>query len=76
MAENPYSYDEPKSPARRGGVDVVTLVVGIATLLVSGYVLTDGASWLPTFDFRWIVAGGAVFIGVLMLASSFGRRRR
>ncbi|GAA3538682.1 hypothetical protein GCM10022222_22840 [Amycolatopsis ultiminotia] len=76
MAENPYSYDEPKAPARRRGVDPFTLIIGIATLLVSAYVLSDGASWLPSFDFRWIVAGGAVFIGVLMVAASFGRRRR
>ncbi|MFF0146738.1 hypothetical protein ATK36_2593 [Amycolatopsis sulphurea] len=73
MAEN---YDEPKAPARRRGVDVFTLVAGIATLLVSGYVLSDGTSWLPSFDFRWIVAGGAVFIGLLMLVASFGKRRR
>lgn len=73
MAEN---YDEPTAPARRRGVDVFTLVAGIATLLVSGYVLSDGTSWLPSFDFRWIVAGGAVFIGLLMLVASFGKRRR
>ncbi|RJQ76995.1 hypothetical protein [Amycolatopsis panacis] len=73
MAEN---YDEPNAPARRRGVDVFTLVAGIATLLVSGYVLSDGTSWLPSFDFRWIVAGGAVFIGLLMLVASFGKRRR
>ncbi|HWD06672.1 MAG TPA: hypothetical protein VG674_29950 [Amycolatopsis sp.] len=75
MADNPYSYDEPQAPARRRGVDMFTLVVGIATLLVSGYVLSDGASWLPTFDVRWIIAGGAVFVGVLLLAASLRRRR-
>ncbi|ATY09468.1 hypothetical protein CU254_02480 [Amycolatopsis sp. AA4] len=76
MAENPYSYDEPEAPAcRRRGVDWITLIVGVATLLVSGYVLTDGSSWLPTFDFRWIIAGGAVFCGILMLGASFRNRR-
>ncbi|HEY3469213.1 MAG TPA: hypothetical protein VGL47_29065, partial [Amycolatopsis sp.] len=71
---NPYAYDEPADtqPARRGGLDVFTLIVGIATLLVSAYVLSDGASWLPRFDFRWVVAGGAVFVGLMLLGASFG----
>ncbi|WIV58690.1 hypothetical protein [Amycolatopsis nalaikhensis] len=75
---NPYAYDEPADtqPARRGGLDVFTLIVGIATLLVSAYVLSDGASWLPRFDFRWVVAGGAVFVGLMLLGASFGKRRR
>ncbi|MEW2499274.1 hypothetical protein AB0878_02185 [Amycolatopsis sp. NPDC047767] len=67
--------DNSNIPTRRRGVDVITLIVGLATLLVSGYVLSDGASWLPTFDFRWVVAGGAVFIGVLLLAASSRRKR-
>ncbi|MEU4668928.1 hypothetical protein AB0F91_13355 [Amycolatopsis sp. NPDC023774] len=67
--------DNSNIPTRRRGVDVITLIVGLATLLVSGYVLSDGASWLPTFDFRWVVAGGAVFIGVLLLAASLRRKR-
>lgn len=77
MAENPYAYsdsDQQHRPARRG-VDVFTLIAGIAILLVSAYVLSDGASWLPTFDFRWILAGGAVFAGVLLLGASFRKRR-
>ncbi|WP_372672355.1 hypothetical protein [Amycolatopsis kentuckyensis] len=79
MAEqNPYAYDnatETQPPAKRG-VDVFTLIVGIATLLISAYVLSDGASWLPQFDFRWVVAGGAVLVGLLLLGASFGKRRR
>ena len=77
MAENPYAYsetDQQTRPARRG-VDLFTLIVGLATLLVSAYVLSDGASWMPTFDFRWVLAGGAVFVGVLLLGASFRKRR-
>ncbi|MET8852996.1 hypothetical protein [Amycolatopsis sp. NPDC004625] len=76
--QNPYAYDNPADtqPARRGGVNAFTLIVGVATLLVSAYVLSDGASWLPSFDFRWVIAGGAVFVGVLLLTASFGKRRR
>jgi len=76
--QNPYAYDNPADspPAKRGGVDVFTLIVGVATLLISAYVLSDGASWLPHIDFRWVVAGGAVFVGLMLLGASFGKRRR
>ncbi|UOZ09748.1 hypothetical protein [Amycolatopsis sp. WQ 127309] len=75
--QNPYAYDNPAeaTPARRG-VDFFTLIVGVATLLISAYVLSDGASWLPHFDFRWVIAGGAVFVGLMLLAASFGGKRR
>ncbi|WP_328613645.1 hypothetical protein OHS18_34815 [Amycolatopsis sp. NBC_00355] len=75
--QNPYAYDNPAeaAPARRG-VDFFTLIVGVATLLISAYVLSDGASWLPHFDFRWVIAGGAVFVGLLLLGASFGGKRR
>ncbi|AIG79966.1 MULTISPECIES: hypothetical protein [Amycolatopsis] len=80
MAEYDYdNYDSTQTqaaqPAKRG-VDVITLIVGIATLLVSGYVLSDGSTWLPQFDFRWIMAGGAIFVGVLLLAASLRKSRR
>ncbi|RSM71218.1 hypothetical protein DL991_36675 [Amycolatopsis sp. WAC 01375] len=80
MAEYDYdNYDSTQTqssqPAKRG-VDVFTLIIGIATLLVSGYVLSDGASWLPQFDFRWVMAGGAIFVGVLLLAASLRKSRR
>ncbi|MEC3982026.1 hypothetical protein [Amycolatopsis sp. H20-H5] len=72
-----YDYDEPQTaPEKRRGVDAFTLIIGIASLLVSGYVLSDGASWLPRFDFRWIMAGGAVFVGVLLLAASMRKGHR
>jgi hypothetical protein len=72
-------YDEYNGaqpvPAKRG-VDAFTLIIGIATLLASGYVLSDGASWLPEFDFRWVMAGGAILVGVLLLVASFRKNRR
>ncbi|OXM42707.1 hypothetical protein [Amycolatopsis alba] len=69
------SQTQAAQPAKRGA-DVITLFVGIATLLVAGYVLSDGASWLPRFDFRWVMAGGAIFVGVLLLAASLRKSRR
>ncbi|PXY17231.1 hypothetical protein DI005_30705 [Prauserella sp. PE36] len=62
---------------RRPGVDLFTLLAGIATLLVSAYVLSDGHNWFPTVDLRWVLAGGAVLVGTLMLIASMrgGRKR-
>jgi hypothetical protein len=76
--DNPYAYEHNHDarPARRGGLNVFTLIVGVATLLVSVYVLSDGATWLPGFDFRWLVAGGAVFVGLTLLGASFRDKRR
>ncbi|MDQ0377462.1 hypothetical protein [Amycolatopsis thermophila] len=79
MAEqdNPYAHDtETRAPERRRGVDAFTLVLGIGTLLVSAYVLSDGATWLPAFDLKWVLAGGAVLVGVLMLGASMRGGRR
>ena len=74
---NPYGYDNAtETQPVKHGVDVFTLIMGVATLLVSAYVLSDGASWLPRFDFRWVVAGGAVFVGLMLLGASFGGKRR
>ncbi|HKS49441.1 MAG TPA: hypothetical protein VJT49_30895 [Amycolatopsis sp.] len=73
MAENPYQYEETDQRPRRRGADVFTLILGLATLLVSGYVLTDGAIWLPHVDLRWVLAGGGVLVGVLMLGASLRR---
>ncbi|GAA5125109.1 hypothetical protein [Haloechinothrix salitolerans] len=56
-------------------VDLFALISGVVTLLVAGYVLSDGASWLPDIDLRWLLAGAAAAIGVSLLASSLGRDR-
>lgn len=69
MAENP-------SGVERRRPDLLTLLAGLATLLVSAYVLTDGAIWLPSLDLRWIFAGGAILGGLLLLALSLRGRKR
>ena len=60
---------------RRRWPDVFTLLMGLATLFVSGYVLSDGNLWLPTVDPRWLITGGALLVGILLLASSLRRKR-
>jgi len=61
----------------RRGPDPITLVAGLLTLVASGYVLTDGALWVPGLDPRWLLAGAALLVGVLLLAGSLrnGRHR-
>jgi hypothetical protein len=64
---------------RRPGVDAVTLLAGLVVLAVSSFVLTDGLFGLAApGDPRWLLAGGAVLVGTLMLGISLrpGRRRR
>ncbi|PRX44025.1 hypothetical protein B0I33_113191 [Prauserella shujinwangii] len=68
MAE--HDNDTATVAPRGRGTDLVTLIAGLATLLVSAYILSDGQTWLPGVDLRWILAGGAVLVGVLMLAAS------
>ncbi|MBN6036437.1 hypothetical protein [Amycolatopsis sp. 195334CR] len=63
------------TPVKRR-LDVFTLLLGIATLGASAYVLTDGALPLPGFDPRWLVAGAAVLIGLLLLGASFSGKKR
>jgi hypothetical protein len=52
--------------------DVLTLIAGIGTLLVSAYVLTDGRFTIP--NPTWLLAGGALLVGILLLASSLRKR--
>ncbi|PPK69626.1 hypothetical protein V5P93_006730 [Actinokineospora auranticolor] len=59
-------------------LDPITLVLGLLTLFASGYVLSDGRLWFPQLDLRWIFAGGAVLVGLLLLGSSLrnkGKRK-
>ncbi|HEU5471568.1 MAG TPA: hypothetical protein VFV67_13020 [Actinophytocola sp.] len=62
--------------AERRGPDYVTLLFGLITLGVSTFVLTDGAVWSDSFDVRWLLAGGALVVGLVMLISSVRDSRR
>ncbi|HEX6345731.1 hypothetical protein [Umezawaea sp.] len=60
----------------RGGFDVVALVFGLGAALVSAFVLTGGTNWPDFFDLRWVIAGGAIVVGLALLAGSVLRQRR
>jgi hypothetical protein len=68
---------EQRKTVRRGP-DPVTLIAGVLTLGASAYVLTDGAVGIPFVDPKWLLAGAALLIGLLLLAGSLrpGRRNR
>jgi hypothetical protein len=68
--------EKTQSDRSRHGIGVFTLLAGIATLFVSVYVLSDGADWFPHFDVRWMLAGGAALVGVLILATSLRSNRK
>jgi hypothetical protein len=73
--ENP-EQSGPRTVSRRGGPDPIALIAGLATLGVAAYLLTDGSEWLPPIDPRWIIAGGALLIGLLLMALSLRSGRR
>jgi hypothetical protein len=56
------------------GFDVVGLVFGVAALVAAAYMLSDGAAWSDFLDLRWALAGGAMVIGLGLLAGSARRR--
>lgn len=68
-------YDSDPKPVARKQLGVFTLIAGLITLCVSGYVLSDGADWWPDLDWRWPLAGGAVLIGILLLTTSLTPNR-
>ncbi len=67
--------DGPR-PSRRHAPDTFALVVGLASLLVATMAIVGYVPELPGFDLRWLLAGGAALIGLLLLVSSLRRPRR
>lgn len=63
-----------QTPARRGLPDPLTLLVGLVALVIAITALVGGAGWLPPVDLRWILAGSAMTVGVVLLVGSLRRR--
>lgn len=68
--------DKESTTPQRRRIDIATMLCGIATLLASAYVLTDGAIWIPSLDPRWLLAGGALVVAAFLLIGTFRGRRR
>lgn len=63
--------------SRRRGPDMVMLVVGLLALGMAVSAFVGQVPGLAGFDPRWLLAGGAAVVGLLLLVGSLkGRRAR
>jgi hypothetical protein len=67
--------DDDAKIARRRGPDVVMLLVGLLALGMSVSAFVGQVPSLAGFDPRWLLAGGAAVIGLLLLAGGLRGRR-
>ena len=59
---------------RRRMPDLFTLIVGLVSLGIAGSGFLGRAPDLQAFDPRWLLAGGAVVLGLVLLLVSMRRR--
>ena len=65
---------EIKAPRRP--FDPILLILGVVTLAIAGYIVGSEYVSMPHIDARWVLAGGGLLVGVLMLTASLRPRRR
>jgi hypothetical protein len=68
------------NPARskrqgRRGIDPLTLVVGLGALFVAAVGLSEDTGWVSAIDPRWLLAAGAVLVGILLLVGALRKPR-
>ena len=61
-------------PARRRGPDPLALTVGLATLVMAVFAFVGELPDLSGFDARWLLAGGAVAVGLVLLVGNLRNR--
>jgi len=66
--------DDPAAPTRRRGPDPLALVVGLATLAMAVFAFVGELPDLSGFDPRWLLAGGAVVVGLMLLVGNLRNR--
>ena len=74
MTSETETMHEPTS-ARRRGPDPVALLVGLATLAMAVFAFVGQLPDLGFVDPRWLLAGGAVVVGLALLVDSLRGRR-
>ena len=65
--------DRPPPAARRRGPDPLTLLVGLATLAMAVFAFVGDLPDLSGFDPRWLLAGGAAVVGLVLLVGNLRR---
>ena len=60
--------------ARRRGPDPLALLVGLATLAMAVFAFIGELPDLSGFDPRWLLAGGAAVVGLVLLVGSLRGR--
>ena len=82
IVTNPGAGPEPPHPSEAGapttrsGPDLLTLLVGLGALGIAGTALLGGLAWVPHVDGRWILAGLALIVGLLLILGSLRPSRR
>ena len=66
--------DDPAPSARRRGPDPLTLLVGLATLAMAVFAFVGDLPDLSGFDPRWLLAGGAAAVGLVLLVGNLRGR--
>ncbi len=66
---------DTSTPARRRMPDPVTLLIGLFSLGVAGSAFLGRVPDASAFDPRWLLAGAAVLLGVLLLFGSLRNRQ-
>jgi hypothetical protein len=61
---------DPAAPATQRGPDLLTLAAGLGALGIATTGLLGGIPWLPKLDTRWVLAGIALAVGLLLVLGS------
>ena len=66
---------DPAPATRRRGPDPLALIVGLATLAMAVFAFVGELPDLSGVDPRWLLAGGAAAVGLVLLVGSLRGRK-
>ncbi|WP_028926708.1 hypothetical protein [Pseudonocardia acaciae] len=78
MAESnrPAERETAEPTKRRRTPDALTLMMGLVCIAAAVLTLVGWMPAMPLFDVRWLLAAGAVLVGLLLLAASVRSPKR